>query len=76
MASFNKTIQSKEWKSGMPNIKPAMDEKTTLIASPALVIALKSLYIDFIEIVFDAMFNAKVYLLYKKFCKSSLSKGI
>jgi len=57
MANFIKTIQSKEWKSGTPSINPAIDENTTLIASPAFVIALKSVYTDFMESVFGVAFN-------------------
>ena len=49
----------------MPSIKPAIDEKTTLIASPALVIALKSVYIDFMEIVFDIVFNSGMICFFK-----------
>ena len=41
-ANLKNTNQSIAWKLGTPIINPAKDEKTTLIAKPALVIALKS----------------------------------
>ena len=61
MASFNKIIQSNERISGTPSIKPAIDENTTLIAKPAFVIALKSIYIDVMLMELDVLL--KVFLL-------------
>ena len=75
MASFNKINQSNVRISGTPNKNPAIDEKTTLIAKPALVIALKSIYIDFMEI--ELVVLLKVCLLYfKTFAKVVYQKGI
>ena len=62
--NFSKTTQCKDWKSGTPNKNPAIDEKTTLIAKPALVIALKSVKIDLMEMEWVELF--KVCLLYFK----------
>jgi hypothetical protein len=62
MANFSKTSQCSDWKSEIPNKKPAIEEKTTLIAKPALVIALKSVKIDLMEMVFGVLF--KVFLVY------------
>ena len=50
-ANFNKITQLKISKFVVPRTKPAIDEKTTLTARPALVIALKSIYMDLREIV-------------------------
>jgi hypothetical protein len=41
----------------IPSKNPAIDENKTLIANPALVIALKSEYIDFTERVFGVLFK-------------------
>lgn len=40
-----------------PSKYPAIDENNTLIARPALVMALKSMTIDFIEIRFSVALN-------------------
>ena len=66
MADFNKIDQPIDWKSGTPNIYPAKEEKTTLTARPALVIALKSMNIDFIEIVLDVKFNVVLIFNFQK----------
>lgn len=46
-----------------------MEENKTLMANPALVICLKSLYMDFIESEFDVVFNTDDYLFVKTFAK-------
>ena len=59
MASFSKINQLSDEKLDTPSINPATDEKTTLIAKPAFVIALKSMYIDLMEMELDILFKVR-----------------
>ena len=49
MANIIRVIQDCELKWSTPNRKPAIDENTTLMANPALVISLKSKKVALIE---------------------------
>lgn len=64
MANLNNWTQYNELKSVAPKTKPAIDENTTLIAKPALVIALKSRYMDVREKVLN-VFGIKLARRYK-----------
>jgi hypothetical protein len=75
MASFSKTIQSNERILGTPSKNPAIDEKTTLIAKPALVIALKSMYMDLMVMELAVLLNV-CYFIFKTFAKVVYQKGI
>jgi hypothetical protein len=59
----------------IPSKKPAIDENKTLIANPALVIALKSAYIDFTESVFEVLFKIWLISFLKTFAKVVYRKG-
>ena len=74
MTSFNKTIQLNGLASSNPNKYPAIDENNTLIAKPALVIALKSVKIDCTERVFEVVLNAIVEF-FNSFAKVVYQKG-
>jgi hypothetical protein len=58
MANFTKISQLSTPKLSTPKTKPANDEKTTLIASRALVISRKSVAIELMESVFAVAFKA------------------
>lgn len=71
--SINKVIQLKGCALSKPNKYPAIEEKSTLIAKPALVISLKSKKIDFSVNVAEVL-NPMVFM--KTCAKVVYQKGL